>query len=130
MHKRITKKNIGIKQPRRNPRASEVRINSSDAVTSGLLNSKKEEMCPKIILKGWWWKKYFSYYRKLSETTNALYLHDWMNGGYENYLKMMDILIDQTYLSVFDQNFNCNCGGKNQYEGDIRHRHWCNKEKI
>lgn len=22
----------------------------------------------------------------------------------------------------------CNCGGKNQYEGDIRHYHWCNKE--
>lgn len=22
----------------------------------------------------------------------------------------------------------CNCGGKNQYEGDIRHYHWCDKE--
>ena len=20
----------------------------------------------------------------------------------------------------------CNCGGKNQYEGDTRHYHWCN----
>lgn len=61
----------------------------------------KKATCPKIVLNGWWWKKHFAHYRNLSETYNALYLHEWMNGGYEIYEEMYKIMMDRELLASF-----------------------------
>lgn len=66
-----------------------------------ITNEEKTKLCPKIILNGWWWKKYFKHYKKLSKVTNDLFLHDWLNGGYELYEEMYKMMLDQTFLSIF-----------------------------
>lgn len=66
-----------------------------------LTDEEKTKLCPKIILKGWWWKKYIPYYKKLSYATNQLFLHEWLNGGYESFEIMMDIWMDKIYLTNF-----------------------------
>ena len=64
-------------------------------------NKEKLLLCPKIVLKGWWWKKYFKHYRDLSDVTNKLYQHEWLNGGYECFEEMYKMYLDKMYLQYF-----------------------------
>lgn len=67
---------------------------------------------PRIVLKGWWWKKYFSYYRSLREIMQELSDYSWKNGGAEEFEKEQEkafrTTLDKNCYKVLSNGFSIN----------------------
>lgn len=64
-----------------------------------------KDSCPQIILPGWWWKKWFASYRIFRARMQDLSDYEWLHGGYEAHIALMEeifnMMKDQVNMSRF-----------------------------